>query len=363
MRITYSIADQDWLAAKSIGIYNISLGLGRALAQHPALERLTCLVNSTLPADMLSSARTETRIVDVPLRGRWGRIAWDQAGCYRAARRSGNPWLFLPKGFGSFVQRCPVKLAVYLHDIIILIYPERYPGVVSRAHYRYFDLTCRQTLRHADLVFTNTEFSRREILRWARERKIRCPPVVVAGYGFEPRLSPRPRRDQILVMVRDVPHKRTDLAVAWTERWRTESGYEGRILCAGPLPEGLALPRDPAWVSAGKVPPKQMIELMAESRAVVHFTEYEGFGMPPVEAVLAGTPPVYSQIPVAQEVMGETGCPFSNDDYDSFSHAMNRALGASPDEIQKWADLLEQRHNWPQVANRVMDALRSFPAN
>jgi glycosyltransferase involved in cell wall biosynthesis len=98
---------------------------------------------------------------------------------------------------------------------------------------------------------------------------------------------------------------------------------------------------------------------MGQARVVLYFSDYEGFGRPPVEAVLAGAAPVYSSIPATREVMGHCGFPFDNSSYESFAAALRQALVTPPDQIHAWADQLLARHNWKAVANRVLTALNS----
>jgi glycosyltransferase involved in cell wall biosynthesis len=93
--------------------------------------------------------------------------------------------------------------------------------------------------------------------------------------------------------------------------------------------------------------------------AVVYFSEYEGFGMPPVEAALNGACPVYSALPATQEVMDGSGAPFENTSFDSFVAAMNKALQMQPPELSNVAHRLQMRHNWSAVADRIIGALKS----
>jgi hypothetical protein len=79
--------------------------------------------------------------------------------------------------------------------------------------------------------------------------------------------------------------------------------------------------------------------------------------MPPVEAVIAGTDAVYSDLPALREVMGATGHAFSNDSYESFERALNSALTTSPDVLNVWARELLARHSWEGVADRVIRAM------
>lgn len=362
MHLALSLADQNLSTAASIGIYNISLGLLQHLAHQPAVTRLTALVNPTIPAFADSTGRIDRVEHAAAIRSAAGRLYWDNWGVYRAARHIRPDWLLLPKGFASILRPSPVRLAVYLHDLISVIYARRYPGHTSRLRDAYYQAVYRQTLRHADLVFTNTEFTRREILDWTAQRRLRCPPIHIAGYGFPPPVPPRPKQDVIILLVRHTPHKRSDLAVPYVYRWQKASGYAGRIICVGSLPAGIRMPEDPAWSWAGRVTPDIMLRMMGEARAVVHFTDYEGFGMPPVEAALAGSCPVFSAIPVAREVMGSCGLGFENDRYESFQHAMDQALQTPDATVTGWATALYERHHWEKVARRVVDALAAHAA-
>jgi len=96
---------------------------------------------------------------------------------------------------------------------------------------------------------------------------------------------------------------------------------------------------------------------VARSRALVYFSEYEGFGMPPIEAITRGTAPAYSRIAAMMETSAGCGFPFANDDYASFASALNGALACPAGQIGAWSKLLLDRHNWSAVAERVAAAL------
>ncbi|MGE4489123.1 MAG: glycosyltransferase [Kiritimatiellales bacterium] len=287
-----------------------------------------------------------------------GRILWDQWAVYREALKTGWEWLLLPKGFASFVADCPLKLAVYIHDLIPLRCAERWPGSMSRRKLLYLKRSYAGTLKRADVVFTNTEYTRKDILRWAAEQKIDCPPVHVAGYGFSAPSGPAVRKDdQILVLIRPDRHKRPDLCLEYMRRWIRESGYGGRILCVGCFAEDVGVGQEPGWEWLGRIPAGLCTEQMRRSRIVVHFSEYEGFGMPPVESVLSGTCPVYSAIPVAVEVMQDCGCGFRNNRYADFTSAMQNALAATADQLLDWQQRLIDRHSWKNVTEKILSVV------
>jgi glycosyltransferase involved in cell wall biosynthesis len=357
--LSYSMADIEFARTASVGIHNIAHGLLCELASRPEIGRMTVFCNSSQGAELGLLSRVELRCYDRPKRSWPARIVWDQWRVCDAARRAGNEWLFLPKGHVSFVRRCPVKLAVYIHDIIPLIYKDRHPSTPGRLRQAYFEKVYAATLRQSKLVFTNTYFTKGEIERWAQAREIACPTIAVAGCGFDIAMRRGLRKDQILVFIRPDPHKRADLAVKYVSRWMQETRFSGRVMCVGEVPAGLELPRSSQCAMLGRVRPEELDDLMTTSRVVVHFSEYEGFGMPPVEAALAGAVPVYSDVPATREAMNGAGCSFENASYRSFADAMATALETSPETALAWSDALRLRHSWRKVGDRILAGLQS----
>jgi glycosyltransferase involved in cell wall biosynthesis len=357
--LSYSIADVNFARTASVGIHSIAWGLLRQLANRAQIERMTVFCNSSQSAELGRMPRVELRCYDRPERSWPARVVWDQWGVCRAAQRAGNEWLFLPKGHASFVRRCPGKLAVYIHDIIPLIYHDRHPSTPRRLRQAYFEKVYAATLRQAQIVFTNTHFTKSEIEGWARAREIACPTVAVAGYGFDIDMRQGLPKDQIILFIRPDPHKRADLAMEYLSRWMQETRFSGQVTCVGEVPADLELPRSPQWAMLGRISPKEVVDLMTASRVVVHFSEYEGFGMPPVEAALAGAVPVYSDVPATREAMNGAGCGFENASYRSFADAMATALETSPETALAWSDALRLRHSWRKVGDRILAGLQS----
>jgi hypothetical protein len=359
LRISYSIADLDFGKTSSVGIYNISLGLLGDLATNPSVSALSVFSNSSITGLPCAPGKINVVNCDQAIRSKLGRVLWDQFGVYRMAQRAGSDWLVLPKGYAPFMKSCPanLKLAVYMHDIIRLYYEWHYPGFNSRGGQVYFHAGLSAVLRNARVILTNTEYTKSEIQKWAKDVGIECPPIVVVGYGFGCRRTPGQKKDQILVFVRHTPHKLPGPTIEFMKRWEKETSYKGEILCVGTLPDDVEFPSRDNWRLLPRIRPEEFMGVMSESRAIVNFSVYEGFGMPPVEAVLVGTPSVFSDIPPMMEVMAGTGCPFTNGDYPSFVKAMEQAFSARSETVAAWADKLAGLHNWPRVGAKTVEGL------
>lgn len=360
LTLTYSLADQNFKQTKSVGIFNVSTQLLENLSKRTDFSRLSVLSNSTLGGKLNLPPKICIEYHDEAIGGKLGRIFWDQFGVYEAAKKFGNQWLFLPKGFAPFLSRPSFKLAVYSYDSIHDFYRAKYPGAMSRLESLYFTQCLKGTFKYADVIFTDSDFAKNELKRLASSYKFNPLSIITAGVGFSriENTASIKKRDSIVLLTSVWPHKLSKKAVNFIERWQRESGFSGSVDLVGSLPVGLRLPQLKGWEHHPRLSEQTYRQFIAESKALLFFSEYEGFGMPPVEAMIAGTCPVYSDLPVTREVMGGRGFSFSNDSYESFRESLNKALSVSDTKIRLWAEELLERHSWDKTADKIINGLK-----
>lgn len=358
LTLTYSLADQDFGQTKSVGIFNVSTQLLEHLSQDTRFARVSLLSNSTLRDKLKLPPEMPVKYYDEAIDSKMGRILWDQWGVYDAAKNSGNQWLFLAKGFASFLRRPAFKLAIYIYDTIHDFYRSNYPGAMPWLESLYFDRCLKGTLMRADVIFTDSDFARGELERLALKVKLKPPPIITAGIGFDSRKEAvAVKRNSLLLLTSVWPHKFTERAVSFLERWQRQTGFSGEVYLVGSLPASMDLPRFANWRHHPRLSEIMYRQFLAEAKVLLFFSAYEGFGMPPVEAMIAGACPVFSDITVTREVMGDSGYSFSNDSYESFTQAMDKALSVSETQIQLWSKQLLERHNWDKVVGKVVNGL------
>ncbi|MBA4147888.1 MAG: glycosyltransferase [Verrucomicrobia bacterium] len=358
LSLTFSLAEQSFSWTRSIGLLNLSMGMLEHVARRPEVGKVTLLSNDTFAGALNLPANVETLIHNEANGRGLSRMFWDQWKVYSAAKDAGNEWLFMPKGFVSFLRKCPVKLTAYVPDVVFDHYERNYPGKFSKLEVLYLKQSIKAALRQSKVIFTCSEFTNSELTRVAQKWGITPPPLVAIGTGFTRKLKlDVPKDDRIVVLASPFAHKRTDLALKYLERWCKETSFQGRVDWVGGFEKGVSLPKLPNWQLHQRVPEKEFREMVARARALVYFTEYEGFGMPPVEAIIAGTCSVYSDIPCTFEVMQGMGAPFKNESYESFAQALETAMKTSPEQLDAWTNKLLERHNWDVGAEKIVKAL------
>lgn len=206
-----------------------------------------------------------------------------------------------------------VPLVVTVHDLIHLARPE-YTNSGSKQWYaRRMFATIR---RRAAAILTVSEFTKREFLRLVGAPRA---PIVVAHNGVDERwfhpidssLS-RSSAPYIICVASLKPHKNLVALIDAFARLRDRLPH--KLLIVGRM-SGLRT-TDAAVLGTvaacggrvqltGEVSDAALRSLVAGASALVHPSLYEGFGLPPLEAMASGCPCLVSQTTAMPEVCGD----------------------------------------------------------
>lgn len=201
----------------------------------------------------------------------------------------------------------PENLIVTVHDLAPLIYTSEIRDFSLQLQW---SLTPR-ALKAADRIIAISQFTKSEITRilGISESKI---DVVHQGVDHE-LYQPRPKEQArermgldedipyILVVSSGLEHKRVEEAKPIIECVREEYP-EAKILKAGYGEElsGKHI-KNTGWVSEEDMP-----YLYSAADVYLHPSEYEGFGLPVLEAIACGTPVVARDVASIPEIVGDT---------------------------------------------------------
>lgn len=113
----------------------------------------------------------------------------------------------------------------------------------------------------------------------------------------------------------------------------------------------------------GFVPDKELNTLYENSVAFVFPTLSEGFGLPPKEAIEAGTLAVVSDIPVLKEVYRDSVDYFDPYDVNSIVSTLEETLNISKKERKekiKYAQKFLKRYSWLKMAKETLKVYESI---
>lgn len=99
---------------------------------------------------------------------------------------------------------------------------------------------------------------------------------------------------------------------------------------------------------------QQVYDILAHAACLVSPSLYEGFGIPPLEAMSLGTPVILSDIPVYQEIYGHYPVTFFKAGNADELCRMLRTLPSSPIDVD---ELIASTYTYGKTAKKIMQAL------
>ena len=308
------------------GIGTYVRGLVRGLAEIGAPEKYLLFVRrpvAELPFEQIVVDVPPYSLRELPLLGR--AIARSRLDLFH------SPDLMLPW------TSCPC--VVTLHDVIRSHYPPRNPA--ARV---YVAVMTPRALYKSVRVLTVTEAAKRAIVETfdADASKIVVTPNGVDEIFFAN--GPRAEGRYVLFVGNDKPHKNVERLVEASRR----AGV--RLVLAGGAFERF---RDERHVVApGFVSIEELAALYRGAEALVLPSLEEGFGLPAVEAMAAGTPVIAADIPSLREITGGHATFVDPRSIDSIAHALRNPAGEHVEAARARA----REFTWTRCAQLTREA-------
>ncbi|MBR6968234.1 MAG: glycosyltransferase family 4 protein [Ruminococcus sp.] len=271
------------------------------------------------------------------------------------------------------------KKVVTVHDMVYKAFPETVRG---RTRYM-LESGLKRSMKRADIIVTDSEFSKAEIIRYfpQHEHKIRVVPCGVDLERFRPCETPEriPEvkksldidGDYFLYLGNIEPRKNLERLISAYAVFAKKAGAEApKLVLAGGkgwLDSGIysrvgKLGLSGRVIFTEYVPSEDMNPLMCGAVAFVFPSIYEGFGMPPLEAMACGVPVLASGEASLPEVTGD--CALICDAYDVKSIARGLYRLYSDEELRR--DLSRRGierakgFTWERSAKMLMDVYREL---
>jgi hypothetical protein len=347
MRVGVTAAELDHGTTKSIGIYNVALGLCRGLAQCAGIRQVVIRCDRAFQKALdLESDKFEFDLIERPVSG-VRRVLWECYGASRWADQQQVDWVIFPKGFTPLSRPQTAKICTYVQDVMHDFYAVHYPDCQSLAQKLYFPRLFQSTLTRADLVVTASEFARQEVITRGRRDA-----VTTIGIGFEQqhRIKGHNKHD-VLIYLSSAPHKLSQTMIDYVARYQRESAADLNVCGLG---SALQSETDKhGWTHYSRISDQEYEALSSSVRVVVYASEYEGYGMPPVERLISEQGVICSDIePMASHV--DPALLFCNTSYESFADVLGKALAR-----ESWESLLLlETECWQQVAAKLVKELQ-----
>jgi glycosyltransferase involved in cell wall biosynthesis len=273
------------------------------------------------------------------------------------------------------------KSVVTIHDVIHLLFPQYLP---NRLAWAYARASLSAATRRADRILTVSETSKNDILR---RFKVPAEKITVIYNAIDERFNVMPTEEQVtrvreryqldqrfaLYVGNIKPHKNLERLIDAFAELRRSGIEDVRLLIIGD-----EISKFPALRRAvhrnklhkhvrflGFVPIETLAVLYRLASVFVFPSLYEGFGLPPVEAMASGTPVVTSSVSSLPEVVGDAALLVDPYDTHSIADGMRQVLvdcglaerlsarGREQASKYSWQRSIERVH---EIYNEVLQA-------
>jgi glycosyltransferase involved in cell wall biosynthesis len=262
---------------------------------------------------------------------------------------------------------------VTIHDCIHLMFPQYLP---NRRAYLYARAVMWAAARRADAILTVSEASKRDILRFF---DVKPEKVVVVHNAIDERFWTPPAEEDV-ARVREryqlqhgfvlyagniKPHKNLVRLIEAFDEIRRGDFEEMKLVIIGD-----EISKMPALRRAvhqhhlhkhvrflGYVSDETLAILYRLAAAFVFPSIYEGFGLPPLEAMASGTPVVTSNVSSLPEVTGDAAVLVNPHDTGSIVAGVRRVLSdpAFADQLRQKGPVRAREFSWERSVAKTRD--------
>jgi alpha-1,3-rhamnosyl/mannosyltransferase len=368
--VTTYLLDARTVTPHFPGIGRYAANLAPALAaQLDADERLLILHAPEAAARLAAAAGPQVRLLPTPLSPFGFRQQWAMPRLLRSLEQAHvyhSTYYLMP-----YSLRLPTVLTFY--DLI----PLQHPETVSRRARLLFQLTMSMALSTARHVVSISEAARRDLLA-----RFKLPPerVTTTPLAADARFRPQPAAEiarvraaydlpdeMVLFVGINKPHKNLPRLIEAFGRLLAQ-GSSASLVLAGPWDERYPEAKTAvAALSAGErvrlLGPVADADLPALYAAATFFvlpSQYEGFGLPVLEAMACGAAVACSNTSSLPEIAGDAALTFDPFDVDAIAAALGQLLGDNELRARLAQAGTEQaaRFSWEKTAAATLAVYR-----
>ncbi len=310
------------------------------------------------------------------IRAKWPlAFGWTQLRLSYELYRRPVDVLWMP---GSTLPRVsPKQTVVTMHDIGFHRLPKLYKGRQVRVH----EHAMKEIKKRAARIITVSQFSAREMVEayGIDPKKIAITPLGVEHNVYRPiadgdLVDQRVRRYEIphpyFLCVGRLEAKKNIVTLirAFNEfKVRRGMGDPMHLVLVG-IPgfgyDDIKRAINASTVKSdilelGYVPEGDMPYLMNGAEALIHPSLYEGFGLPPVQAMASGCPVISSNAASLPEVIGDAGLFFSPNEMEELVTCMNRLVSEPglKHDLREKGIAQAAKYTWQRTAELTMPVL------
>lgn len=295
---------------------------------------------------------------------------WEQAILPFRLLVKGATLIHCPAYVSPLIKTC--HSIITIHDMAFLLYPEKF----VRSYRFYLRLWAPVSARRADVVITDSNQSKKDIVK---SLKIPGNKVKVIYLGVDDAFRPITNKKLIeqsrrkyelppkfILYVGTLEPRKNIMGLIWAYKLFKDSGdKEHRLVIAGAkgwlysdmfkTVDELHLREDVKFT--GYIADIDLPSVYNGAELFVYPSLYEGFGLPPLEAMACGVPVITSNTSSLPEIVGDAGIMVNPVDHRAIADAIKRVLNDEQlkEEMKRKGLVRARQFSWEKTAQRTSE--------
>lgn len=264
---------------------------------------------------------------------------------------------------------CPAKLVMTIHDLNHLVLPQFYTPF-HQIYYQFFVKSC---MRKSEMILTVSQFSKNEIIQ---NLQVEPTKIRVTYNGVSKQYTPVKSQEDldyvrelyelpdefIFCLSNNKPHKN----IAKLVKSYCQSSIELPLVLACPVDKNLILlseryQKKHQLYFSRYIEEAHLPTVYSMARLFVYPSTYEGFGLPPLEALSCGASVVVAQSSSLPEIVGKHAIYANPYDCDDLERALSTGIERSTASESRSKKGIEhaQTYSWKRMAYLTLDTYTS----
>ena len=260
-----------------------------------------------------------------------------------------------------------IKVPIFstIHDVIFFDLKELTSFSGRWLRWLFYKSTCKRS----KLIFTVSNFSKQRIIHHFNP----SIPIKIIYNGVATKIKEasnenNSKKNYILYVGNIKPHKGLRILIN-AYNIAKERGLNQNLLIVGEYKnfkttdneifEALNSNKDNIFFT-GRLSDEELIQTIKEAQVLVLPSYYEGFGIPPLEALYLGTDAIISDIPTLREIYKDLPVNFFKaGDAENLSKLLSSYKHIKTDEFRLVRNVINEKYNFKITANQILETIKA----
>ncbi|MCG2791721.1 MAG: glycosyltransferase family 4 protein [Actinomycetia bacterium] len=288
-------------------------------------------------------------------------------------------------GFKADILHCPdylipptlnKNIVLTIHDLAFIRFPQfNFPWFIKK-----YTIEVKRNAKRAKKIIADSQSTKNDIVNFFNINPSKVSVVRLAADAFFRKLPSKEKgkgvlkkynidKKYILSVGTIEPRKNfTTLIKAFNIAKKRNAGFGYKLVIAGrtgwkseaTYTEREASPYKDDILFIGKVSDEDLLQIYNQAELFVYPSLFEGFGLPPLEAMSCGLPVMASDSSSLKEVVGDAGILVPSEDHREISRQILYVLKNEKlkEELKKKSLIQARKFNWTKTAEKTLDVYK-----